>query len=222
MRFQTFSFVALAALAACDNNPAEGKVAAKVEEVQQAPAAPPAAPAAPAAAAPTAATTKYNIAPDNSKVEFIGAKVTGKHNGSFKAFTGSIQAQGASAEGGSVNVEIEVGSLEADVEKLTGHLKSPDLLDAAQFPKASFASTAVTSKGADAQYNVTGNFTLHGVSKQLSFPATIRVQADKVEADAEFAINRKDFGIVYPGKPDDLIKDEVLIKLSIRAPLAQP
>jgi hypothetical protein len=38
-----------------------------------------------------------------------------------------------------------------------------------------------------------------------------------VEVDAEFAINRKDFGIVYPGMPDDLIKDDVLLKLHIRA-----
>jgi hypothetical protein len=41
--------------------------------------------------------------------------------------------------------------------------------------------------------------------------------ADQVDADAEFAINRKDFGLVYPGMPDDLIKDEVLIKLQIHA-----
>jgi hypothetical protein len=43
------------------------------------------------------------------------------------------------------------------------------------------------------------------------------MEADAVSVDAEFAINRKDFNIVYAGKPDDLIKDDVLIKLTIRA-----
>jgi polyisoprenoid-binding protein YceI len=62
---------------------------------------------------------------------------------------------------------------------------------------------------------VTGNLELHGVTKSITFPATITVQGDAVTVKADFAINRKDFGIVYPGKPDDLIKDEVLLKLNI-------
>jgi hypothetical protein len=38
-----------------------------------------------------------------------------------------------------------------------------------------------------------------------------------VEVDAEFTVNRKDFGLVYPGKPDDLIRDDVVVKLAVRA-----
>jgi len=55
------------------------------------------------------------------------------------------------------------------------------------------------------------------VTKSISFPATIKVRGDTVDVDAEFAINRKDFGIVYPGMPDDLIRDDVLLKLQLRA-----
>jgi polyisoprenoid-binding protein YceI len=58
---------------------------------------------------------------------------------------------------------------------------------------------------------------LHGVTKSISFPTTIKVGGGGVEVDAEFAINRKDFGIVYPGMPDDLIRDDVLLRLHIRA-----
>jgi hypothetical protein len=39
-----------------------------------------------------------------------------------------------------------------------------------------------------------------------------------VDATADFVINRKDFGVVYPGMPDDLIKDDVVIKLALKAP----
>ena len=64
---------------------------------------------------------------------------------------------------------------------------------------------------------MTGNFQLHGVTKSITFPATVKAGGDTVDVDAEFAINRKDFGVVYPGMPDDLIKDEVLLKLHIHA-----
>ena len=45
----------------------------------------------------------------------------------------------------------------------------------------------------------------------------MRLTAAGVEADAEFAINRKDFTITYAGMPDDLIKDDVLMKITLRA-----
>jgi polyisoprenoid-binding protein YceI len=99
-----------------------------------------------------------------------------------------------------------------------GHLKSPDFFDVAQFPTATFTSTAIKA-GAEggATHTVTGTLDLHGVKKSITFPATIAVGADTVSVKSEFAINRKDFNIVYPGKPDDLIKDEVLLKLDIAA-----
>ncbi|HET8939808.1 MAG TPA: YceI family protein [Polyangiales bacterium] len=200
------------ASAACDNQPAEGKPKATVQEVTQV--------AAPEPPKPSLAAATYAFNQDNSKIEFIGAKITGKHDGSFKTFSGSIglrEGPGSSPAAGLVRVEIDIASLAVEPEKLSQHLKSPDLLDAQKFPKATFNSTTVKPQ-ADSTYTVEGYFQLHGVTKQISFPATIRSKPDQVEVDAEFAINRKDFGITYPGKPDDLIKDDVLIKLTIRAP----
>jgi polyisoprenoid-binding protein YceI len=96
-------------------------------------------------------------------------------------------------------------------------LKTPDFFDVAKFPKATFVSTKVEAAGGD-NYNVTGNFDLHGVKKSISFPATIKVTPDNVAVVAEFSINRKDFGIVYAGKADDLIRDGVVIKLNLSVP----
>ena len=111
-----------------------------------------------------------------------------------------------------------IASVATDQEKLDGHLKSPDFFDVAKFPKATFESTKIV-KGGDngATHTVTGNLTLHGVTKSIVFPAKIAIAGDTVTVDADFGINRKDFGIVYPGKADDLIKDEVLMKLAIKA-----
>ena len=66
-------------------------------------------------------------------------------------------------------------------------------------------------------YEVTGNLELHGVTKSITFPATIVVEDGRITAEAEFFIRRTDFGILYPGKPDDLIRDEVVIRLDLIA-----
>ncbi len=169
------------------------------------------------ASANLAGAQTYVIEPATSKVQWVGSKVTGKHEGGFKSFTGTASLVDP-LEKSSVNVEIDTDSLYSDNEKLSGHLRSPDFFDVASFPKATFASTEIKKGGEGGSHTVTGNLTLHGVTKTITFPATLRATAEGVEVDAEFAINRKDFGIVYAGKQDDLIRDDVVIKLSIRAP----
>jgi len=57
---------------------------------------------------------------------------------------------------------------------------------------------------------------LHGVTKSIQFPAKIAVNPDAATLDSEFFLNRKDFQINYPGMANDLIRDEVVIKLAIR------
>jgi polyisoprenoid-binding protein YceI len=106
-------------------------------------------------------------------------------------------------------------------DKLAGHLKSADFFDVAKFPKATFSSTTIRPGSAPSAFNITGKLDLHGVSKPLTFPATIRLTPESVEATGEIKLNRKDFGIVYPGMPDDLISDEVTIQLKIHAERAK-
>ena len=158
------------------------------------------------------------ITPENSKVEFVASKVTRSHNGSFKQFSGQIDLSAANVSDSRVTIDIETSSVVADDDQLTGHLKTPDFFDVAKFPKATFVSTKIEAGAAADTYNVTGNFDLHGVKKSISFPATIKLTPDKATVDAEFSINRKDFGIVYTGKADDLIRDGVVIKLSLNVP----
>ena len=64
-------------------------------------------------------------------------------------------------------------------------------------------------------YTVLGNLDFHGVTKSISFPATIALPANRVTVSAEFVINRKDFGVVYPGMPDNLIRDDVVLSIHI-------
>lgn len=159
---------------------------------------------------------KYRITSENSKIEFIGSKVTGSHNGSFQKFSGEIDYAGA-PEKSRVSVTIDAASLNADDPKLTEHLKTADFFDVAKFPQATFVSTEIKPGGQNASHTITGNLTLHGVTKAVTFPATISVTPAAANVDANFSINRKDFGINYAGAQDNLIRDDVVLKLTIRA-----
>lgn len=166
-----------------------------------------------------AAAEKLAISPENSKVEFVAAKVTRSHNGSFKQFTGSIDLAANKLEDSRVTIDIMTDSVVTDDETLTKHLKTPDFFDVAKYPKATFTSTKIEpANGGGATHNITGNFELHGVKKSVTFPATIQAAPDSMIVNAEFSINRKDFGIVYAGKADDLIRDGVVIKLTLKVP----
>jgi polyisoprenoid-binding protein YceI len=166
-----------------------------------------------------AATEKLAITPENSKVEFVAAKVTRSHNGSFKQVTGSIDLVPNSIPDSRVTIEIQTNSVATDEAELTKHLQTPDFFDVAKYPRATFVSTKIEPAiKAGTTHEVTGNFDLHGVKKSITFPATIHVTPESVTVDAEFSINRKDFGIVFQNKADDLIRDGVVIKLTVKAP----
>ena len=187
-------------------DPGAEVTAAKVE-------APAAAKDMPAADSPSAASLP--VTPSNSKIEFVGAKVTASHPGGFTDFSGKVDL-GDPIEQSRLEVTLQTASLYADKEKLTKHLKSPDFFDVAQFPTATFQSTQIKKEGEG--HTITGELTLHGVTKSISFPASISASESQVNASAEFSINRKDFGINYPGMQDDLIRDLVVVKLTLALP----
>ena len=153
---------------------------------------------------------------DNSTLHFVGSKVTGSHDGGFKNFDGSITLDGKMLK--AVTVDIKMDSTFSDHPKLTGHLMSPDFFDVANHPKTTFVSTAIEEGGdGGATHIVKGNLTLRGQTKAITFPVNVKHSDGSVNIKSEFSINRKDFGIKYPGKPDDLIRDDVLMKLDINA-----
>ncbi len=150
--------------------------------------------------------------------------MTGKHEGKFEKVSGTVTLAGGKIEGGKMTVVVDLASVKTDSDKLDGHLKSKDFFDVETYPKATFTSTEIKVGNPNAAgdkaaaHTVTGELDLHGVKKTISFPANITVAPDAVSGTAEFSINRKDFQIVYAGKADDLIRDDVLLKLTLKAP----
>lgn len=158
---------------------------------------------------------KSYVIDKNSKIEFTGSKITGSHDGGFKVFEGSFSVVDGQLVPDGQTIQIDMKSIWSDSEKLTGHLMNEDFFAVEEFPTSSFAITAV--EPADSGFTVTGNLTLHGVTKSISFPADIEVTDEEVELKAVFSIKRFDFDIKYPGGADDLIRDEVVIRLDVTA-----
>jgi len=113
------------------------------------------------ASAPAATDQLFAITPKESRIDFIGSKVTGSHAGGFTNFTGQLRVDGGKLAGAGNRLVIDMDSTWSDNAKLTAHLKSPDFFNAPQHPKAEFVTTTIEEKGTN--HIVTGNLTLHGI-----------------------------------------------------------
>ena len=150
----------------------------------------------------------------NTKIGFVGTKADGKHEGGFKTVAGTVSYDAADLTSTELSVNIDANSLWSDDEKLTGHLKSPDFFDVRKFKDATFKSTQVVKGEKVGEYAITGDFTLRGVTKSISFPATIAVKDGALTLSSYFSINRADYGMTFgAGKIDE----EVAITASIGA-----
>ena len=199
----------MATLWGCDDH-TEGTVAAEVTEVAETPAAPAAeTPAAPTAETPAAPGLTANG--ENSTIQWVGAKITASHPGGFNEFTVEANTEGTTMT--AIQGTIQVGSLFSDSDRLTQHLLDADFFEVATFGTVTFTSSKIEA-ASEGGHTVTGVLEMHGVKKEISFPAQIAVAEDGTASfDAEFNINRNDWGISYPGRADDAIKELVVVKL---------
>lgn len=206
--------LSLVLVAACQSE-IDDKTAALVTETGGGAAAPP------TSTAPPPGATVSEVIEEKSSIEWVGAKVTRDHIGKFNDFSGYIQYAGG--QPARIAFSIDLNTIESDTEKLTAHLKSADFFDVARFPEATFVSTSITEAPAGATppgttHMVNGVLNLHGVQKEVTIPATTQLTADGVRTMSEFTINRHEWGISYRGAADDLIKNDVLIRLNLFFP----
>jgi polyisoprenoid-binding protein YceI len=159
------------------------------------------------------------------EIAFVGSKVTGSHTGRFTNWIGTAQLD-ASDQLTSISIVVQTKDLEADYEaptkwtpKLEAHLKDDDFFASSRFPTATFQLdkvSAIEGSSGGATHQLGGTFTIRGVSKGITFPATVS-STKPFAARAEFSIKRKDFGIMYEGKKDNLIRDGVVLKIDLKA-----
>src|SRR3954463_16307757 len=136
------------------------------------------------------------LTPQNTKIQFVCAHVGPRpdpRKGGFAKFNGKVQLDSTGKSLKSISVEIDTSSLFTEIDMLTNHLKSPDFFEVRRFPTAKFESTKIEPGTGTAQ--VTGKLTMHGVTKEVSFPAVIEIDGAGVKLKSEFVIDRTDFGM---------------------------
>jgi len=180
-----------------------------------------------------ATAVNYTIDPASSKVEWVAKKVTDQHNGTVALKSGELKAEAGAITAGKFILDMNsilVLDLPAEDEynaKLLGHLKSADFFNVESAPESSFEIVSVEpiadAIAGAANYNVKGNLTIKGISKAITFPATINVSENNVAANAEFDIDRTEWDIKYgSGKffqdlGDKMINDEFTVKFALNA-----
>ena len=176
------------------------------------------------AAATQAQTTTWQLDPAHSNAQF-SVRHLGISNvqGEFTKLTGTVQLDDQDISKSTVNATIAVNSLDTRVQNRDNDLKSDHFFDVGKFPTITFQSTKIVSTG-EGTAKMTGNLTLHGVTKEVTFDVTgptkvIQVMGTRRGASATTKINRQDFGMVFmsnamPGG-DQMIGDMVTITLDI-------
>jgi len=160
-----------------------------------------------------AADTTYALTGENTKVTFVGTKPGGKHEGGFKKVSGTATVTDGNLETLKIETDIDTTSLYSDNPKLTAHLKNPDFFGVKDNPKATFKTTKVekTDKG----YTISGDLTLLGKTKAVSFPATVTEKDGTLTIASDFKIDRTQWGMNFGA--NGMVDKEVAIKLAVTA-----
>lgn len=142
----------------------------------------------------------YTVDPAKSTITWVGKKVTGSHNGTIALQSGTLNVDGKKVTGGTFTIDMNSIKDADGSAKLEGHLKADDFFGTAKFPTSTFVITKVAGSGAS--LTVTGNLTIKGITKPVSFPATVAVNADgTVSALAgKILVDRTKYDIRYGSK----------------------
>ena len=153
------------------------------------------------------AQTNWNVDASHSKLGFaVTHMMVSETEGKFKIYEGQVASVKPDADftGANINFSIDAASINTDDEKRDGHLKSPDFFDVAKYAKITFKSTSMKPGKIKGTYILTGDLTMHGVTKSITLTA---IGASKIVKDpygmeryafkVTGSLNRKDYGLTW-------------------------
>ena len=179
-----------------------------------------------ATASAAAASETFAIDPAHSQVRFRIRHLVSNVGGNFGTFSGSIELDRQEPTTSSVTFTIDTASIDTGNAKRDEHLRSPDFFDAAKHPQISFASTRIARGARPNVYDVTGRFTMHGVTREITIPVEMlgitkgMRGLDVAGFHAEFTLNRKEYGIEWNRALDTggvVLGDEVTCEIDLEA-----
>lgn len=167
-----------------------------------------------------------NVDTKKSVINWVGKKVTGQHNGRLWLKSGSVDMDKNNIKGGTF--VIDMTSIKDDDlkdpeynAKLTGHLKSDDFFGVQKYPTSTFKITSVKPISSGGTHEITGDLTIKGITKSISFPAQVDIKGAKATAKGKIKVDRTQFDVKYgSGKffenlGDKMINDEFELELDL-------
>lgn len=166
-------------------------------------------------------TSSWELDPENSSAEFVCKHVLSKVRGMIPKPSGTVFLDEATPAHSKITAKLALSAITTGVEERDTHLKGPDFFDSAQYPEITFVSTAV-SRSSPTTYSVTGDLTMHGVTKPVTLAVTASPPFDHAGGirrgiEGTTSVNRKDFGLrwEFPGEgPGIVVGDEIQITIN--------
>ncbi|WP_242393942.1 YceI family protein [Anaeromyxobacter oryzisoli] len=172
-----------------------------------------------------ATTNTWNIDVSHSAIHFwVRHMVISKVHGRFAKWSGAIQLDEADLTRSSVEVKVDAASIDTQVADRDTHLKSPDFLDVAKYPELTYRSRKIEKAGDG--YRVTGDLTLHGVTREVVLDAEFAGTGkdpwgnQRAGFSAKAALDRRDFGLVWNAALETggvLVGEKVEITIELEA-----
>ncbi len=170
-----------------------------------------------------AEVTKWNLDKDHTTLGFeVVHMVVSKTQGKFTEYSGTVEMDAEKQEFKKIEAVIQAASVTTDHQKRDDHLRSADFFDVKNFPTMTYKMKSYTKSGD--QYTAIGDFTLLGVTKEITLVGTFNGMAQdpwgntRAGFTAEGILNRKDFGMKFSKLLDNgglVVGDEVKLKLEI-------
>jgi len=181
--------------------------------------------AAVAAGSAAAAESAWEIDPAHSSVQFsVRHMMVSNVRGEFRKVSGTVRGDETDPTKAQIEATIDTTSIDTRNEKRDSHLKSADFLDTEKFPTMTFKSKKIEKAG-DHRYRVTGDLTLHGVTREVtldvegpSAPVKDPMGNVRVGATATAKLNRQDFGITWSKALDGggvMVGDEINVTIDV-------
>jgi polyisoprenoid-binding protein YceI len=166
----------------------------------------------------------YKVDPSHSSVGFEVRHLVGNVQGQFKDYEGTFSFDEKDLSKFKLKSSAKAATIDTSNAKRDEHLKSPDFFDVKKFPVITFESSKIEKKGSD--YEVSGNFTMHGVTKPVTFEVESLGEAKDPWGNmrrgftARTKLNRKDFGILWNKTFDTgstMLGEDVKVTLNLEA-----
>ncbi|CAG7653301.1 YceI family protein [Paenibacillus allorhizosphaerae] len=170
--------------------------------------------------------TKWAVDPTHSSIDFtIRHMMIAKVKGTFHSFEAQIEADPSNLTTANIYFSIDIVSIDTRNQDRDAHLRTGDFFDAEKYPKMTFQSSRIVKTG-EGEYDVTGEFSLHGVTRTETFAVTFEGSGtdpwgnEKAGFSGQGTIKRSDYGLTYNAALETggvLIGDEVKVSIEIEA-----